>query len=224
MVAAITLVESGAVQSILNASYVGVLVDEYQDCTVAHHGLVCALSGHLPCYVFGDPLQAIFGFRPSMLANRHTDILAVFPQAGVLDTPQRWIRAGNAAPWCVAHRPAGKFPSRHLRFPRRTDLPNMAGLHPKARRHPTPTQTLVVKKPGLPRTCICQTMPTRVVHRDSEAIHDRHGLNRSPLPPSIRLKRPVHSTSLYASGTLRRLGHRWWTSQLSARRGTLRNT
>ncbi|WP_157636879.1 UvrD-helicase domain-containing protein [Burkholderia ubonensis] len=106
MVAATTLVESGAVQTILKASYVGVLVDEYQDCTVAHHGLVCALSRHLPCYVFGDPLQAIFGFRPGMLANWHTDTLGVFPQAGVLDTPQRWIRAGNAAlgAWFIGQR------------------------------------------------------------------------------------------------------------------------
>jgi len=106
MVAATTLVESGAVQSILNASYGGVLVDEYQDCTVAQHGLVRALSLHLPCYVFGDPLQAIFGFRPGMLANWHTDTLAVFPQAGVLGTPQRWIHAGNAAlgAWLIGQR------------------------------------------------------------------------------------------------------------------------
>ncbi|WP_322041374.1 UvrD-helicase domain-containing protein [Burkholderia diffusa] len=104
MVAATALIDSGAVESILSASYNGVLVDEYQDCTVAHHGLVRALSHHLPCYVFGDPLQAIFGFRP--LANWHTDTLAAFPPAGVLDTPQRWIRTGNAAlgAWLIGQR------------------------------------------------------------------------------------------------------------------------
>lgn len=106
MVAATTLVESGAVQSILSASYSGVLVDEYQDCTVAQHGLVRALSHHLPCYVFGDPLQAIFGFRPGMLADWHTVTLTAFPQAGVLNTPQRWIHAGNAAlgAWLIGQR------------------------------------------------------------------------------------------------------------------------
>lgn len=106
MVAATTLVESGAVQSILSASYSGVLVDEYQDCTVAQHGLVRALSRRLPCYIFGDPLQAIFGFRPGMLANWHKDTLAAFPQAGVLNTPQRWIRAGNAplGAWLIGQR------------------------------------------------------------------------------------------------------------------------
>lgn len=97
MTAATNLVECGAVQSILAASYSGVLVDEYQDCTVAQHGLVRALSRQLPCYVFGDPLQAIFGFRPGMLADWHSDTLATFPHAGRLSTPQRWIHAGNAA-------------------------------------------------------------------------------------------------------------------------------
>jgi AAA domain len=106
MAAATTLIESAVVVSILRASYDGVLVDEYQDCTVTHHGLVRALSHHLPCYVFGDPLQAIFGFRPGMLANWHADTLAVFPQAGVLATPQRWIHAGNAAlgAWLISQR------------------------------------------------------------------------------------------------------------------------
>lgn len=104
MVAATALIDSCAVQSILSVSYIGILVDEYQDCTVAHHGLVRALSRHLPCYVFGDPLQAIFGFRP--LANWHTDTLTVFPQAGVLDTPHRWIHGGNAAlgAWLIGQR------------------------------------------------------------------------------------------------------------------------
>ncbi len=118
MVAATNLVECGAVQSILAASYSGVLVDEYQDCTVAQHGLVRALSCQLPCYVFGDPLQAIFGFRPGMLANWHSDTLTTFPQAGMLSTPQRWIHAGNAAlgAWLIDQRAnfqAGVFDFRH---------------------------------------------------------------------------------------------------------------
>lgn len=106
IIAATRLLECGAVNSIINASYSGVLVDEYQDCTVAHHGLVRALSHQLPCYVFGDPLQAIFGFRPGMLANWYSDTLADFPQAGILHTPHRWIRAGNVplGAWLVDQR------------------------------------------------------------------------------------------------------------------------
>ncbi|GAB1843318.1 hypothetical protein MyNCGM152_40820 [Achromobacter xylosoxidans] len=106
MMAATRLIERGTVHSIITASYAGVLVDEYQDCTVAQHGLVRALSHHLPCYVFGDPLQAIFGFRPGMLANWHSDTLAAFPQAGILSTPQRWIHAGDVAlgAWLIEQR------------------------------------------------------------------------------------------------------------------------
>ncbi|MEX3943342.1 UvrD-helicase domain-containing protein [Paraburkholderia sp. BR10937] len=106
VLAAASLVESGAVQSILRASYDGVLVDEYQDSTVEHHRLIRALSVHLPCYVFGDPLQAIFGFRPGMLADWHKDTLASFPAAGILQTPQRWMQAGDPAlgSWLIAQR------------------------------------------------------------------------------------------------------------------------
>lgn len=106
IVAAAAMINSGAVESILRASYDGVLVDEYQDCTVEHHQLVRAVSGRLPCYIFGDPLQAIFGFRPGMLANWHADTLAVFPPAGALSTPQRWIQAGNPdlGAWLIGQR------------------------------------------------------------------------------------------------------------------------
>ncbi|RQM47089.1 RNA helicase [Paraburkholderia bannensis] len=106
VLAAAALIDSGAVESILRASYDGVLVDEYQDCTVEHHQLVCAVSRRLPCYIFGDPLQAIFGFRPGMLANWTTDTLAVFPLAGALSTPQRWIQACNPdlGAWLISQR------------------------------------------------------------------------------------------------------------------------
>jgi hypothetical protein len=94
--AAANLIERGAITSILHASYTGVLVDEYQDCTRDHHRLVCALAEVLRCYVFGDPLQAIFGFRPGMLADWDAHTLTRFPLAGRLATPHRWIAAGNA--------------------------------------------------------------------------------------------------------------------------------
>nr|WP_250452521.1 UvrD-helicase domain-containing protein [Caballeronia sp. ATUFL_M2_KS44] len=112
--AAAHLVENGAIASILRASYAGVLVDEYQDCTRDHHRLVCALALTLRCYVFGDPLQAIFGFRPGELADWDEDTLARFPLAGRLATPYRWIAAGNPdlGAWLIRSRDefrAGRF-------------------------------------------------------------------------------------------------------------------
>ena len=57
------LVDLPPIQEILRASYSGVYVDEYQDCTIEQHNLVVALSRVLRCRIVGDPLQGIFGFR-----------------------------------------------------------------------------------------------------------------------------------------------------------------
>jgi hypothetical protein len=81
-------------QGILN-SYAGVIVDEYQDCTVSMHRLVVALKQVLPCRVLGDELQGIFGFgRDSSVP--WVDVRDEFANdLGSLATPHRWIKAGN---------------------------------------------------------------------------------------------------------------------------------
>lgn len=106
--AAADLVESGAVQSVLAASYDGVLVDEYQDCAESQHRLICALSRMMRCYVFGDPLQAIFGFtRTDRVVDWHTRTLPEFPLAGRLATPHRWnaVDNGELGAWLLSARP-----------------------------------------------------------------------------------------------------------------------
>jgi hypothetical protein len=92
--AATQLIRGGFVTGVLKASYQRVLVDEYQDCTVEQHALIFALSQHLPTCVFGDPLQAIFGFRNEQLANWKT-VTTGFPQIGALKEPWRWKRVEN---------------------------------------------------------------------------------------------------------------------------------
>jgi len=106
--AAADLVESGAVQSVLAASYDGVLVDEYQDCAESQHRLICALSRMMRCYVFGDPLQAIFGFtRTDRIVDWHTRTIPEFPLAGRLATPHRWnaVDNGELGTWLLSARP-----------------------------------------------------------------------------------------------------------------------
>jgi len=61
--AGLKLLASGAVSSVLHASYCGVFVDEYQDCNGLQHEVVAAIAAILPVCVFGDPLQAIFDFN-----------------------------------------------------------------------------------------------------------------------------------------------------------------
>lgn len=98
---------AGHLDDVLRATYARLLVDEYQDCGLEQHAIVTAVARSLKTVVFGDPLQAIFGFgRPTVDWARH--VHPSFPSAAELDTPWRWINA-NAEPlgrWLLAIRPA----------------------------------------------------------------------------------------------------------------------
>lgn len=92
---------------VVTESYSGVLVDEYQDCSLKQHALVRALAECVPCRGVGDPLQTIFGFRDDPVvpwATIQTDFEVV---DDALTEPWRWRREGrNAAlgEWLVAAR------------------------------------------------------------------------------------------------------------------------
>ena len=76
-------------------SYTGVIVDEYQDCTIPMHQLIVQLKALLPCRVLGDDLQGIFGFRDDPLVD-WADVTGEFANdLGSLQTPHRWLKAGN---------------------------------------------------------------------------------------------------------------------------------
>lgn len=93
--AAAKLITSGCIDSIFKISYEGFFVDEYQDCTRVQHQLVCALADLLPCCIFGDPLQAIFGFGGNLLPDWDTEVLGTFPQITKLKRPHRWNSVGS---------------------------------------------------------------------------------------------------------------------------------
>jgi len=92
---AVKLLRSKCIDGIISASYSGVFVDEYQDCTRVQHQLICALVDLLPCCVFGDPLQAIFGFRGNPLPDWDKEVLSAFPKIAKLSQPHRWENVGN---------------------------------------------------------------------------------------------------------------------------------
>lgn len=104
--AATRLVTSRAVTRVLQASYAGVFVDEYQDCGSPQHGLICALADTLPTVLFGDPLQAIFDFKGQKPVDWDLDVFPGFGKFGVLRTPHRWRRHGQTefADWLSASR------------------------------------------------------------------------------------------------------------------------
>lgn len=93
-------------KKIISESYSGLLVDEYQDCTISQHSLMCAIAAHIPCRGVGDPLQSIFGFAdPVVEWDTIKDDFHVIDDA--LTEPWRWRREGkNAAlgDWLVEAR------------------------------------------------------------------------------------------------------------------------
>lgn len=95
--AARQLLEYPFVRRIVRASFGGLYVDEYQDCTKEQHLFVMSLGRDLPCRVLGDPLQAIFDFDGQELVDWRTDVEPNLTKLGQLSTPHRWIKGGNRA-------------------------------------------------------------------------------------------------------------------------------
>ena len=88
------LLDHEFIRRIVRASYNGVYVDEYQDCSVAQHCIVVKLARDLPCRILGDPLQGIFDFGGQNPVNWPGDVQANFVRLGVLEVPHRWIQVG----------------------------------------------------------------------------------------------------------------------------------
>ena len=84
------------IREIIRASYSGVFIDEYQDCTVVQHGLAVALLGVLPCRVVGDPLQGIFDFGDNEAIRWDEHVSAAFDRVGGPTKPWRWADTNPA--------------------------------------------------------------------------------------------------------------------------------
>jgi hypothetical protein len=80
---------------VIRESYDGVLIDEYQDCSLKQHALVGALAECLPCRGVGDPLQTVFGFRDDPVVPWNTIKKDFDVLDGALREPWRWRRPGR---------------------------------------------------------------------------------------------------------------------------------
>jgi DNA helicase-2/ATP-dependent DNA helicase PcrA len=85
------ILKSERIRDLIAMSYSGVFVDEYQDCTLIQHEIVCALGDVLPVRIVGDDLQGIFDFAEPTV-DFDAD-LASFDKLGELDVPHRWMEA-----------------------------------------------------------------------------------------------------------------------------------
>src|SRR3546814_1285181 len=81
--------------TLFRSTYVGVYVDEYQDCSELQHALVCALAEFLPSRILGDPMQAIFDFDEGKPVDWDMSVYPSFGCLGQLEIPWRWEKAGN---------------------------------------------------------------------------------------------------------------------------------
>lgn len=91
---AVEILKSPNVKRVIGASYSGLFVDEYQDCTIDQHAMILALSEALPTHVLGDPMQGIFDFNGDAVDfENHLGSFEKFPE---LTTPYRWYREGNS--------------------------------------------------------------------------------------------------------------------------------
>lgn len=84
-----------AIAGAIKASFSGVLVDEYQDCSVRQHRLICSLAEHLPVRVLGDPLQGIFDFRDNEPIDWDECVAGEFEELPPLETAWRWENANR---------------------------------------------------------------------------------------------------------------------------------
>src|SRR5574344_1867445 len=60
---AIKLLSKNSIQKIIQITYQGLFVDEYQDCDINQHSFIMILANLMPVHIFGDPLQGIFDFN-----------------------------------------------------------------------------------------------------------------------------------------------------------------
>lgn len=90
------LLQAGHIVDPIASTYSRLLVDEYQDCNTTQHAIVCSIAQTLPTCIFGDPMQAIFGFRDP-LVHWEREAQVAFPPFGALQTPWRWRHAGTDA-------------------------------------------------------------------------------------------------------------------------------
>jgi len=79
-------------KEIIRKTYTGIIVDEYQDCSILQHQVIIELSSFLPVRILGDPLQGIFGWsNDKMIVWKDIPFPVIHP----LVTPWRWQ---NTAP------------------------------------------------------------------------------------------------------------------------------
>jgi len=92
------ILKAKPIKQLIAIRYDHLIVDEYQDCTIAQHKMILELSESLKTHLLGDPLQGIFGFRGQPIVDFNDSSFSPFMEnSQSLETPWRWMNAGQAA-------------------------------------------------------------------------------------------------------------------------------
>jgi hypothetical protein len=165
--------DNAFIRRIVRASYSGLYVDEYQDCSAAQHELVLKLARDLPCRLLGDPLQGIFDFNERPV-DWERDISTVFTCLGQMHIPHRWNRAGTPAmgAWLVAVRSL---------LETRQPLDLTRDLPPGVTRKPVAEGQLLLVQGNTCRYCQCNTHETVIaIHKGSQEYKSKcHALAKA---------------------------------------------
>ncbi|QDJ49930.1 UvrD-helicase domain-containing protein [Bordetella hinzii] len=129
------------IRRVVAASYAGIYVDEYQDCSDLQHSLICSFAEFMPCRILGDPMQAIFDFGgdEGKPVDWTVSVYPTFTCLGQLETPWRWKTTGdpNLGAWLKKARET-------LMQGKKIDISN--GLPPCVKRVHTPPEFLASKQ------------------------------------------------------------------------------
>jgi DNA helicase-2/ATP-dependent DNA helicase PcrA len=99
------LLDRSPIKEIVRASYSGIFVDEYQDCTVGQHAIIMKLGAIVPVRILGDPLQGIFDFGRNTPVQWDRDVTPNFPPLVPLAEPWRWNNSNrDLGRWLAAAR------------------------------------------------------------------------------------------------------------------------
>ncbi len=89
---AILIFRNAWAREIIKNTYECVIVDEYQDCVLDQHQIFLEINKTLPVIVFGDPLQAIFGWAGNLVSWSNLSFEIVHVQT----YPWRWHKTNPA--------------------------------------------------------------------------------------------------------------------------------
>lgn len=93
---ALKLFKTNIISKVIKASYSGLFVDEYQDCTKTQHEIIRILSDLLPTRLLGDFLQGIFEFNePTVNLTCPNEMDGFIQNYFELSLPQRWLNGNN---------------------------------------------------------------------------------------------------------------------------------